>query len=51
MINRAADLASESAILTHDNERRWRFYRECAQQAYDEQRALDTRRKNQENQV
>jgi hypothetical protein len=44
LINRAADLASESAILIHDNERRWRIYRECVQQAYDEQRSLDTYR-------
>ncbi len=36
LINRAADLASESAVLTHDNERRWRFYRECVQHAYEE---------------
>lgn len=36
IINRAADLASESAVLTHDNEKRWRDYRSCAQQAYEE---------------
>ncbi len=39
LLNRAADLASESAMLTNDNERRWRIYREAVQQAYDGLRA------------
>jgi hypothetical protein len=28
LVDRAADLASESAMLVHDNERRWRVFRE-----------------------
>jgi len=32
LINRAADIASESASLTHDNERRWRVFHQRVQQ-------------------
>jgi hypothetical protein len=32
LIDRAADLASESATLVHDNERRWRIFRERVEQ-------------------
>ena len=32
IIDRAADLATESGILVHDNERRWRVFREKVQQ-------------------
>jgi len=28
LLDRAADLAAESATLVHDNERRWRVFRE-----------------------
>ena len=27
LLDRAADLAAESAVLVHDNERRWRVFR------------------------
>ena len=33
LLDRAADLASESAILVHDNERRWRAFRQIIQKA------------------
>jgi hypothetical protein len=32
LIDRAADLAGESAALVHDNERRWRVFRERVEQ-------------------
>ena len=32
LVNRAADMASESASLTHDNERRWRVFHQRVQQ-------------------
>jgi hypothetical protein len=32
LVNRAADMASESASLVHDNERRWRVYHRRVQQ-------------------
>jgi hypothetical protein len=35
LIDRAADLASESACLVHDNERRWRIFRKRVQQVMD----------------
>ena len=36
MINRAADLASESAGLVNDNEPRWRTFRQHAAQITDQ---------------
>ena len=32
LIDRAADLMAESAILVHENERRWRVFAERVQQ-------------------
>jgi hypothetical protein len=32
LVNRAADLASESTSLTHDNERRWRVFHQRVHQ-------------------
>ena len=32
LIDRAADLAAESGTLVHDNERRWRVFRERVRQ-------------------
>ena len=32
LINHAADLAAASSVLTHENERRWRFFRERVEQ-------------------
>jgi hypothetical protein len=39
LVNRAADLASESACLTHDNERRWRVFHQRVQQVLAESQA------------
>jgi hypothetical protein len=39
LVYRAADMASESASLTHDNERRWRVYHQRVQQVLAESRA------------
>jgi hypothetical protein len=35
LIDRAADVAAESATLVHDNERRWRVFRQQVQQVMD----------------
>jgi hypothetical protein len=35
MLARAADLCGESARLVHDNERRWRVFRDCAAELLD----------------
>jgi hypothetical protein len=35
LIDRAADVAAESATLVHDNERRWRVFRQKVQQVLD----------------
>jgi len=32
MFDHAADLAAQSAILTHENERRWRVFHQRVQQ-------------------
>jgi hypothetical protein len=45
LLDRAADLASESAVLVHDNERRWRVFRQKVNQITQQMPSSKTRSK------